>query len=406
MAPAPFPYAGGANAARDAVGPAWSAPSERRPAQGPHAHPHAHPHAQHARGWAPRENARQAPPAAQAQQRQAPRRVAPSKPGWFRRILSAAFTFVAALVLFAGAGFAVLALLDRGGIVSLDQSVLPVILPEQPIAMPSIVPLTLKQDKTLESTWASGNCGDFSKERDLPAYQVGRDSGSAQALRGKTAALVLKLHAPGLAWTKTTDLNVDRASLIAQRFYLTQAKKRGVDLRFDVIPWALKSAYQLPSLALDANQRLDTRTMDVIRDGSRLAVEGALGARLERVIGELRKGGYQNVALFVFLPVKTSARSFAVPSYRSAPTDYPEAAYLFVPTNDFGHFAVTVAHEGMHLFGADDLYRIKNVDKRDNDDVMGEYCTGFLKATVNDATAFAVGWAPAAPPRGYNFDIR
>ena len=65
-----------------------------------------------------------------------------------------------------------------------------------------------------------------------------------------------------------------------------------------------------------------------------------------------------------------------------------------------------LAHEGMHLFGADDLYRIKNVDKRDDDDIMGEYCTGFLRAKVNDATSFAVGWRPAAPPRGYKFDVK
>lgn len=318
--------------------------------------------------------------------------------------MSALFTFVSVTVILAGAAFVAIAILNRQGVI--DEENLPVILPEQPVAIPTIAPLTTKPDKVAEGAWSSGSCGDFSKERDLPAYQVGRDSGSAQELRGKTAGLVLKLHSTSLSWTKANELTVDRAALMAQRFYLTQAQKRGVDLKFDVIPWDLKTAFEMPKLALDGNQRLSSDVMDGIRDNSRLAIEGALGARLDRVIGELRKSGYENVALFVFLPVKTSARSFAVPSYRSAPKDYAEAAYLFVPSNDFGHFAVTVAHEGMHLFGADDIYRIKNVDKRDDDDVMGEYCTGFLRAKVGDATAFAVGWQASPPVRGYRFDVK
>jgi hypothetical protein len=323
----------------------------------------------------------------------------PSARGWLARLTSFVFTCVTAAVLTAGAAFVAFALLERRGS-------LPAIAPERPIALPAITPLSLKADKIAEAAWSSGSCGDFSKERDLPAYQVGRSSGSAQSLEGKTAALVIKLHASGLSWTSAADLNVDRAALMTQRFYLTQAKARRVALGFDVIPWALDTSYQLPSLTLDANQRLASATMDAIRDGSRLAIEIALGARLDRVIDELRNDGYANVALFVFMPIKTSARSFAVPSYRSAPVDYPEAAYLFVPTTDFAHFAVTMAHEGMHLFGADDLYRVKKVDKRDSDDVMGEYCTGFAKAKVGDATAFAVGWIPTAPARAYPFDLK
>ncbi len=383
-APAPYPYAGGARPDPSAIGPSWAAPAVPAPHHRPRHHAPA-PAAAHAAG-------------------RAHHHVAPRGPSLGRRVVSWLFSFFSVLVLLAGAAFVVIAIASRQGLV--DEEDLPVVLPDQPVAIPAVTPMTQKPDKVAEGAWTSGTCGDFSKERDLPAYQAGRNSGSAQALKGKTIGLVIKLHAPALAWTKSTELSVDRASLMAQRFYLTQAKKRGVPLQFDVVPWELKTAYALPSLALDANQRLPSDTMDAIRDGSRAAIEGALGAKLDRVISTLRKDGYENVAIFVFLPVKTSARSFAVPSYRSAPKDYPEAAYLFVPQNDFGHFAVTMAHEGMHLFGADDLYRVKNVDKRDNDDVMGEYCTGFLKAQVGDATAFAVGWLNAPPPRPYPFDVK
>jgi hypothetical protein len=378
MAPAPYPYAGGAAPDPRAVGPAWAAPAAQRPVPIP---------------------VRRAEPRPRA-------RPEPSRPGFFRRLLSALFTIMSVLLLLTGAGFVVVAILNQQGIISLSEEDIPVVLPEQPIAIPAITPLIGKPDRQAETAWSSGTCGDYSNERDLPAYQVGKNSGSAQILRGRTAALVVKIFSPSMVWVKATETNVERAALMTQRFYLTQAKARNVPLTFDVIPWPLRTGYQMPALNLDANQRLSSATMDLIRDSSRLTIESALGAKLDRVVSQIRKDGYDNVAFFVFFPVKTTARNFAVPSYRSAPVDYPEAAYLFAPTTDFGHFAVTMAHEGMHLFGADDIYRIKSADKRDDDDVMGEYCTGFLKAKVGDATAFAVGWLPTPPPRAYGFEIK
>ena len=64
---------------------------------------------------------------------------------------------------------------------------------------------------------------------------------------------------------------------------------------------------------------------------------------------------------------------------------------------------MTVTHEQFHLFGADDLYRVEHVDKGDAHDIMGEYCTGFRQAALNDATAYAIGWRAAPPARGYKF---
>lgn len=394
---APYPYAGGAPPDPAARGPAWAAPAAARPAPPYPSPPYADQRAAAGHAFQP--------PASPARARAAVQR--PAGPGLFRRLVSLVFTLITVVLVLGGAGLVGLALLAREGVSPIADEDLPVTLPVQPIAIPDRTPLVGKPDKVGETAWTSGTCGDFSKERDLPAYQAGRSSGSAGALRGRTAALVLKLHSPSMVWTKSAELTVERAALMAQRFYLTQATAHGVtDLRFDLIPWGLRTNYQMPSLNLEANQRLPSKTMDLIRESSRASIEAALGAKLDRVIQELRRDGYQNVALFVFFPVKTKARNFAVPSYRSAPNDYPEAAYLFAPSSDFGQFAVTLAHEGMHLFGADDLYRIKNVDKRDDDDIMGEYCTGFLRAKVNDATSFAVGWRPAAPVRGYKFDVK
>jgi hypothetical protein len=125
------------------------------------------------------------------------------------------------------------------------------------------------------------------------------------------------------------------------------------------------------------------------------------------VADEFKKGGYDQVAFLIYFPVKTEARDFAYSAYRSN-ADEAEAAFLFAPATitDFGHFAVTVTHEGLHLFGADDLYRLQNLDKTDVHDIMGEYCTGFRQATINDATAYSIGWSDTPPARPYRFQSR
>jgi hypothetical protein len=74
---------------------------------------------------------------------------------------------------------------------------------------------------------------------------------------------------------------------------------------------------------------------------------------------------------------------------------------MFSPLRDLGDFAVTVSHEGLHLFGADDLYRMRTVDPGDAHDIMAEACNGFRQATIGDATAYAVGWLATPPRRPY-----
>ncbi|MEO8800765.1 MAG: hypothetical protein ABI551_22940 [Polyangiaceae bacterium] len=283
---------------------------------------------------------------------------------------------------------------------------------EQPITLPdthALTPITTKGTATEEAAWESGYCGDFSKERDHDDYVATRNEGSAKVLRGKVAIVNIHLTSPSLKWTKLADSDATQAAQLAQRFLAAEAARYKVtDLRLDVIPWSLNTALDLPGLATGSNDLLTVDTMRFIRDSSRLAVETALGAHLESVVADLRRDGYAQVGFIIYLPVTTQARDFAFMAYNTQPPDDPELGFIFTPigrnlTTEFGHLSVTTAHEALHLFGADDLYRIRRLDKTDAHDVMGEYCTGFKQATLLDATAYSVGWTSTAPKRPYRF---
>lgn len=326
-------------------------------------------------------------------------------------ILVLLFVFVGIPTLFVvlGIGIAVVAAIANGGDESgtTTEQDQPVNLPDTHALTP--IQSTAKQNATEDRAWEGGFCGDFSKERDRDQYFATRNEGSAKVLRGKVAILNIHLTSPSLRWTKTADIDATEAEQLAQRFILQEAARYKIpNLQFDVIPWALTTALELPGLATNSNDLLDVDTMRSIRDSSRLQVETALGTHLESVVSDLRKSGYAEVGFIIYFPVSTEARDFAFMAYNTQPPDDPELGFIFTPigknlSTEFGHLSVTIAHEALHLFGADDLYRIRGLDKADQHDVMGEYCSGFKQATLLDATAYSVGWIATPPKRPYPF---
>ena len=59
--------------------------------------------------------------------------------------------------------------------------------------------------------------------------------------------------------------------------------------------------------------------------------------------------------------------------------------------------AFTFAHEGLHLFGAGDLYNVSGAADYATTDVMHYLSAGLEYADVGDLTAWAVGWARNQP---------
>jgi hypothetical protein len=135
-----------------------------------------------------------------------------------------------------------------------------------------------------------------------------------------------------------------------------------------------------------------------IAAAGRTAIEVGAGARLDRVVASLKARGYDSVAFLVHVTTKTTARNFASPEIKK---DAAEIAILFPNKDVLARLAVSASHESLHLFGADDLYTIRNVDTDDRNEVMHEYCTGFGKTRIGGMTAHAIGWRETPPIRKY-----
>jgi hypothetical protein len=252
-------------------------------------------------------------------------------------------------------------------------------------------------------TYSQGQCRDVSTERDRGMYVALRKHGSASVLRGKVAMLHVRLGGGDAVWTNDLITKVDESAILAKRFYLDQAKRYGVnDLTVDLIPWPLTRApVDIPPLQVNSSDMLDEPTMEKLHDNSRRAIETAFGSPLPSVVTSYKNAGYDNVAFLAYLPSSTLARDFAFSSVRSPTSGDPELAVVFPRLDNLPHLSVTVAHEAMHLFGAADIYRMQPEDPHDKDDVMGDYCLGFHQTTVDDVTAYAIGWTDTKPTRVY-----
>lgn len=280
-----------------------------------------------------------------------------------------------------------------------------------PAVGPAVVTATAKggtvvslrgRDTEIETAFSRGACDDRSNERTRSIYQATRGGGSARRLQGKVAALQIRLGTRSASWSTKGEVRVEHASLAAARFLTDEAKRHQVTgLSYEVIPWTLVSPYQLPALTLQPNRTLSQATLEEVERGSKQAVETALGKTFAQMTKELRAKGYDEVAYIIYFPAEARVRDWARPSGGAR----AEIGYVFSPlTTAFGDFSWVISHESMHLFGADDLYRVQNVDDDDKGDIMNAYCTGFARAHVGEASSYAVGWRTTRPARRFVFE--
>jgi hypothetical protein len=376
---AQYPYAPRPQVDPRYVGPAWAAPAPApaygAPAPYPaHSGPAPHP------GYSPR----------------------PASPPRARKGRGAlkVLLVVLGLLMLVPVGLFVLAALAIGNGIATTLPVLPQATASAPVPTATVAPITKPE---VTKTIKGGTCTEAANERDEDTYLALRDTGSALRLRGKVAMLHVQLGGGAAAWPASITTRVDEAALLSQKFYLDQAKRFGVtDLKFDVIPWPLHSAQvQLPNLTANSHQLLDPATEAKLRDEAEAGIETGFGSSLASIIASYKQKGYDSVGFLIYLPANTDARDFAWRATKSEGADQPEIAILFPRKDQLDHLSVVAAHEGLHLFGADDLYRMKVEDKGDAHDLMGDYCTGFRQTTLDDTTAYAVGWRDKPPARRY-----
>jgi hypothetical protein len=266
--------------------------------------------------------------------------------------------------------------------------------PIGPRGMPVLSPLALTGDAGAVSSCRA----DIPGERDHVGYDARHmKRGSAKRLLGRVAVLEIRLASErGEAWSRIALRHADKEGADARAFILREAARRGIgDLTIDVMPWFVTTELPRVELAVDSRGAPDWQQAHDLEKSAFDHVARATGVSVPSVVAALGKAGYREVAVMLRLPTQHVLREFALPS------DGIDAA-IVQQTPSYAESG-TYAHELLHLFGADDLYRVTEADPRDENDLMGGRRGRICDARIGDATAWAIGWQPSPPNRAYAF---
>lgn len=243
-------------------------------------------------------------------------------------------------------------------------------------------------------------------------YRPAYDLGTCRNLKGNPLVVLLFLDDDESHWTareikQITDDDITKGL----QFIENEAERRGTELDFSVISYSTPfSGYTL---------RYEG---SVIRD---LTVSGSSKDVLEQAAHDLgfssnwamyskfktdhnKQGNTDNDVIFLTF-LNKRGRSYTRNTIKSTDEHYyTEHCVIFskrLTLFEYNRVDHTVAHELMHLFGAEDFYhdyRISLAEKYYPKDIMLTYSQDFHKSEISDLTAYSVGWIDIAPELCYN----
>jgi hypothetical protein len=243
--------------------------------------------------------------------------------------------------------------------------------------------------------WCAPNA---STERTRGRYErtVG---GTAPWMRKNVVVVHLRVEAPGARWSDAERARLDLAAAAATRFYEREARRYNVtDLRIRTVTWPLLASVPIPDISPGARNVMSSSAALALETAVKAGLRSAEARTLDGIAEGYKKQGYDAVAFIAYVPTDTSARSYAEPHGRD---DNAEMAFVFETKTLIG-MSSAAAHEGLHLFGADDLYQLTPADDGDAHDIMS-VCRGFQGNEIGEATAWSIGWRPRPPARRYRF---
>jgi hypothetical protein len=228
-------------------------------------------------------------------------------------------------------------------------------------------------------------------ERDLAQrYRAARNTGPAAALRGRIVVAYVFVDPSGpRRWTDVDRLYARNTLARVERWYAAKAVARRV-----AAPEFVDRVFEVPLAAGDLP------VFPNVDRARRTAWELVANLGHDSVRQWLATLAAEERADHVMLVVHSpqDARSFAAICTRRGSCD-GEAAFIYIPTgpNAWDALAFTLAHEGLHLFGANDLYNVHGAEDYAATDVMHYPSARLEYADVGDLTAWAVGLASDRP---------
>jgi len=236
-------------------------------------------------------------------------------------------------------------------------------------------------------------------ERDLrDNYELTRDYGPAKRLTGKTVVAYIFVETSHSNWSALDRQQAISTLEFVQQWYRSEAKRRKV-----VEPVFVNRSFVVtkdPQLNR-WHESLEANMVATPSFRSQRPFEAHITRRLgfdttSRFVDYLKSEESAKNVMVVFHLNKES-RSFAEPCY----TNWCNREFTFilqpVKSLHWDYLHNTLAHESLHLVGADDLYNIKSAASYDTNDIMNAGARYLEDSVVGDLTAYAIGWTDLRP---------
>ncbi len=229
------------------------------------------------------------------------------------------------------------------------------------------------------------------EERPRSFYTVMRNFGPAKHLTGKTVVAYLFIETNQSQWSSLDRQQAISTLEFAQQWYVKQAKNYQV-----AEPTFVNRVFHIEGDPMMSRFH-STLSIQSPSDHFTRYVVSKLGFDTPSQLLEKLQQEDQADNAMLFLHLNKQARSFAWPcTYRWCEEEY---TFILEPIKDprWQSLHYTIAHEGLHLFGADDLYNIENAKTYATNDIM-HYASRYLEdSEIDSLTAYAIGWSDFKP---------
>lgn len=245
-------------------------------------------------------------------------------------------------------------------------------------------------------------------------YHVSRDIGHAKGLIGRVAIVMVFIDLKDAKWGKLDRLQSLSALNIVKTWYANQAKRHAINS-----PTFSTQEFHLGSTPIMEMQFQAMRHARKQKNNQHLplaiTISKTLGHPTPAQLSTAMKKELNVDQVMLYFNFKIRARSFASYCYNNMQRihrignqivkreDFStcQGEYTFVFANPkkqrWHSYHHTIAHEGLHLFGADDLYKIRQAKDYATEDIMNYYVKFIEYSRVQDMTAYAIGWKKEAP---------
>ncbi len=234
-------------------------------------------------------------------------------------------------------------------------------------------------------------------ERNLKnSYLASPGVGNAKNFRGKVLVIYVFVDdGKNSQWGKSEMRQVLSSFQEVEQWYRKNAQSHGIqDLTFQKRVFVYDKDPLLRNVFQSVVQKRNIRLgYDLVGRIANLNGHTNIHKYLERLKNQ--EGADQ---VMLYLHINKSARSYAIRCKYSC-INMGEYTFLFETPfhNNWDALQYVQAHEGLHLFGADDLYNIKDAKQYGPTDIMN-YVTRYLNsADLSPITRFAIGWTRYQP---------